>query len=102
VKSRENHGPNLDPSSFNLDLFFVCTYKYIHTYCTSLRYYITPKNPFCVVWLPRTIFEMAWTITPTSLLGLTFVIANKDNTKDNRAKQEREQVGDLMEIKHNT
>jgi hypothetical protein len=31
---------------------------------------------------------------PTLFLGLTFGIANNDNTKDNRAKEEREGVGD--------
>ncbi len=42
----ESHGPNLDLSSFNLDLFFVHTYKYVRTYRTSLRYY----NPNTVLW----------------------------------------------------
>jgi hypothetical protein len=36
---------------------------------------------------------MAWTITPTSFLGSTFGIANNDNTKDDRAKEERERMG---------
>jgi hypothetical protein len=44
VESRESHGPNLDPSSFNLDLFFVRAYKYVHTYRASLRYQITPTK----------------------------------------------------------
>jgi hypothetical protein len=34
----------LDPSCFNLDLFFVCTFKYVCIYRTSLRYYITPTG----------------------------------------------------------
>jgi hypothetical protein len=37
---------------------------------------------------------MAWTITPTSFLRLTFGIAYNDNTNDNRTKEEREGVGD--------
>jgi hypothetical protein len=45
---------------------------------------------FFAVWLPRTIFETAWTITTTSFLGSTFGIANKCNTKDNKAKEEIE------------
>ncbi len=45
MESRGNHGPNLDPSSFNLDLFFVCAYKYVHTLHTSQRYYIIPTGP---------------------------------------------------------
>ncbi len=52
VESRENHGPNLAPSSFNLDLFFVCTYKYVHTYRTSLRYYITPTHSCGTLTVP--------------------------------------------------
>jgi hypothetical protein len=36
---------------------------------------------------------------PTLFLGLTFGIAKNDNSKDNRAKEER---GWGMEIKHNT
>jgi hypothetical protein len=45
------------------------------------------------VWLPWTIYKMAWTIRPTLLLGSAFGIANIDNTKENRAKEEREGVG---------
>jgi hypothetical protein len=44
---------------------------------------------------------MAWTIMPTSFLGFIFGIANDDNTKDKRAKEERER-GWAMEIEHNT
>ncbi len=50
-------------------------------------------DPFFAVWLPRTIFKIVWTITPTSFPELTFGIANNDYTKDNRAKEEREGVG---------
>jgi hypothetical protein len=45
------------------------------------------------MWSPRTIFETGWTITPTLFLRLTFGIANKDNTKDNKAKEERKGMG---------
>ena len=44
---------------------------------------------FFVVWSLRTLFEMAWTIAPTSFLGSTFGIANNDNTEDHWAKEER-------------
>jgi hypothetical protein len=43
---------------------------------------------------------MAWIIMPTLFLGLNFGIANNDNTKDSRAKEERE--GWAMEIKNIT
>jgi hypothetical protein len=35
------------------------------------------------------LFETAWSITPTSVLRLTFNIENNDNTKDDRAIEER-------------
>jgi len=34
----------LDPSSFKLELFFVCTQKYVDTYCICLSNYITPNT----------------------------------------------------------
>ena len=43
MQTKGNHSPNLDPSCFNLGLFFVRTSKYIDTYCTCLRYNI-PNN----------------------------------------------------------
>jgi len=48
-----------------------------------------------VAW---TLFERAWTITPTSFLGSTFSIANND--KDDRAKEERRGLG-KMSTTHN-
>jgi hypothetical protein len=36
------------------------------------------------------LFETAWTITPTLFLKSTFGIADKNNAKDNREKEERE------------
>jgi hypothetical protein len=45
---------------------------------------------------------MAWTITPTLFLRLTFDIANNDNTKVDRAKEEREGVGDGYRAQHMT
>ena len=46
---------------------------------------------FFAVWSLRTLFEMAWTIAPTSFLGSTFGIANND--MDDRAKVERNEGG---------
>jgi hypothetical protein len=54
------------------------------------------------MWLPRTIFEMAWTITPTLFLGLTFGFANNVNTKAERANEEWERVGDGVQTQHMT
>ncbi len=34
----------LDPSLFNLELFFGCTQKYVGTYCICLSNYITPNT----------------------------------------------------------
>ncbi len=55
-----------------------------------------------VVWLPGNIFEAACTITPTLILGLTFGIADNNNTKDERAKEEREGVGNGYQAQHMT
>ncbi len=54
------------------------------------------------MWLSRTIFEMVWTITPISFLGLTFHIAYNDNTKKDRAKKRRRGVGDGNQAQHMT
>jgi hypothetical protein len=45
---------------------------------------------------------MAWTITPTLFLESTFGIANNDNAMDNRAKEEREEVGNGDQAQHMT
>jgi hypothetical protein len=45
---------------------------------------------------------MAWTIMPTLFFGLTFGIANNDNTKDDRAKEEREGLGNGDQAHHMT
>jgi len=50
-------------------------------------------------WSLKTLFEMAWTIAPTSFLGSTFGITNNDNTKDARKEESRRGWGD---IEHNT
>ncbi len=39
---------------------------------------------------------------PTLFLGLTFGIANNDSTKGNRAKEEREGVGNGDQAQHMT
>ena len=44
-KSRQK----LDPSSFNLELFFVRTQKYVDTYCIRLSNYITPNTCSCLI-----------------------------------------------------
>jgi hypothetical protein len=64
--------------------------------CLGIIY--IPINGLCGV-VSQDFFKMGWTITPTLFLGLTFVIANNDNIKDDRSKKEKGWAG---EIKHNT
>jgi hypothetical protein len=53
VKRQGKSRLKLDPSSFNLELFFVRTQKYIDTYCISLSNYITPNNQVTVLFTTR-------------------------------------------------